>query len=132
MPPMFSPSNPHSSAIHHHARTTAPPTPLLVAQSSPPNPPPTQASPTQASPIFQTWLHYTDDHWAPFSQKSQVDLNHRAEPFHLITWNVDSSAPSPQPRMSTFLHILQSTTTLSIILLQEVSKEHLAILLSSP
>jgi tyrosyl-DNA phosphodiesterase 2 len=88
-----------------------------------------------ASPIFQTWHEFDSStkQWnhvdTTRTDNRQVSANQDSE-LTVVTWNVDSSATSPESRISAVIsHILSLNPAVVIIFFQEVSRAALAFLL---
>jgi tyrosyl-DNA phosphodiesterase 2 len=87
------------------------------------------------SACFQTWHHHQDGNWlasspqiSPLRESSREDLT----TLNIVTWNVDSGAPSSGPRMRALLDAIESQTNADVIFLQEVNKTALAQLIDHP
>jgi tyrosyl-DNA phosphodiesterase 2 len=88
---------------------------------------------------FQTWNHHDDGNWLASSsqnstlrESSLADSPHDLTILNLVTWNVDSGAPSAGPRMRALLDAIESQTNADVIFLQEVNRTALAQLIEHP
>ncbi|PSN67292.1 hypothetical protein BS50DRAFT_388456 [Corynespora cassiicola Philippines] len=90
---------------------------------------------TNTKPVYQQWHHFCQGHWTPTHEKGAPSggYKHRWETaLHLVSWNVDSGAPFPGPRIIALFDTIKSLERVDVIFLQEVSRTALKTLLADP